>query len=347
MADYNILAAGNSEAFQDFFGFDRLWIRCMGLAELATIIMRVIVVRIVGHERDQVYVNDMIMGIFSFLILNSMSKAVQSGPFVKIYREYGDDRHHGIHVIVVKAMVVVNLFRPLLPLIAFVGNSDVISVSHTGGFFLASVGSVFYVYSLGTCSMCKTAAKKVILEIQSNMDDGKWGRVMNLLINLKADFEKLWTISSASLPFLLVVIACGYGAYYNGLEFMSDPADFTRAIFFLAFVVVGILVLKPLASITSTCSSTALSPEPVRAIPAAATKFYCPTAAEGYMKTMDPREWQSYLMVVRFLDQNRISVYIVGFRIDNRFLQDLAMKALLGLPAAYKALVTIIRQHYE
>jgi len=312
--------------FQNLYGFDRVWILAFVVSALATPAVRFYDEYREGPHRKYDFPVWVDLGncMLAMILVLSITRAVDTPAFIHMHREHGSPVP-AFWAVVIKVLAVVNLLRPILPIVT--GDSAKSNCSHSGGIFQVSAVIVAVPCGIEVYRMNMREARAIKKEIEEADDEGKWVRVLRWLQHFRTDLFSLWSLSSVGLPWCITILGCLMGAYSNGLQFLQTE-EVQRAIFFFIYSGTTLGLLLPLASITTACS---------RHISSAATKWY-PLQAWGDKGGQLPEDtFQAYTLVLRFIDRKFIGVRLLGFAINNKLLWDLAIRILLGLPSLYGA----------
>lgn len=317
--------------FLKFYGVDRLWILAYVVSAVATPAARLVDERREGAQRhfDQMVWADFFLCVLGLMLVLSIVRAVDTPIFGHMHAEHGRQLHE-FWAPAVKVLAVVNLLRPLAPVVT--GDTPSATYSHVGGIFEVSVGIVALPYGIGVYDMTMRGARSIVREIEESGDDGKWVRVMRRLQHFRTDMLQLWSLAGGGLPWIVFIAAGFYGAYSNGVLFLQTREP-QRAVFFFAFVGLILAVLYPLSLVTTECT---------RRVSSAALRWYPPRDfGDAGGGALPAGAFQAYSLVVHFLDRKFIGVSLLGFPITQNLLRDLALKTLLGLPSLYGAFVAV------
>lgn len=318
--------------FKKVYGLERLWIFLFFVAGLAGP-----AARIYTQGWHWLIFEDTALVAACLCIAASILQAVDSPIFIRMYVEKGYGRK--LHWFTSWSIIInclIALARPLV-ILRFWHEGW----SHLGGVFVFNMLFVILPFTRLTVDMCRKAATDVVKEIEESPDMGKWSRVLRKLIILRGDFEAFWIMCGGGGPWFILILTEIGGAFAYGGRFLQEPDRDQWAVCFFIWVFAFLITLKPLARVTSTCTSKSSYS---KSISAAATRWYFPKENEEIR--IPDEDYRAYQMAMAYLENCPTGVRLGGIAINNRLIMTQAFRTLIGIPTLYR-MVTASMSHRQ
>lgn len=308
--------------FKKIYGLDRLWILLFVVAGIAGPALRVHIEGFGG-----LMIDDTCLVAACLCVIVSILRAVDSPIFIRMYNEKGYGRP--LHWFT-KWSIVINILIAVVRLF-IIHAFPTEGWSHLGGLFVFNSLFIILPFTRLTTDMCRAAAVGVVKEIEESPDAGKWSRVLRKLMILRGDFEAFWVLRAGGGPWAFLILTEIGGAFVYGTRFLARPDEPKWAGAFFVWVFAFLISLRPLARVTSACTSKSSYS---RSISAAATRWYFPKENEELK--MPDEDFRAYQRAVNYLEVCPTGVRLAGIVINNRLIMTQATRSLIGIPTLYR-----------